>query len=339
MVLAGPPAGTTLTFRSGLRLPHDSGVAVVRQDVSAAVGSTRHIAAGNPAAANSRPDPGHEQLEPGARGRTRADKSFGPDPSTDEFRRAGALTSLPLNQPTYADYPPGTSVRRVSIGAATATVNLTRDAVIGDTVIGVDNRVGFVNNALIQVGVGAQAEIRPGRWESATAPSPNAGNLALRGPLRFAHPIVGTTVQLLPAPTTPTRDAVVTLGVAEDESVEFPHQPFRVLRDVGESVSRHPREARISTRWPQVGSAPVTPMAVVDPDSAGAGPCGGRLRGAPRSLRRCASHRRRAVGRWSPGRDGAAGPAAPGPLVSARSSLAAGSGSTPRPASQAGTNW
>jgi len=209
VVIAGPAAGTTLTLQAPLRLAHASGAQVRRQAVGAIIPTTRHVAAGNPAAAGSA-----VVLADNNGGLTAEDdgvRFVHPDPTRVEYRRIGALTRLPLNQPSYAAYPAGTIVERMTPGAGTTIVNLTRAAAAGDTVIGVDGRVGFTDGLLVQVGVGAAAEILQIVGDPPTAPPPNAGNLVLRGPLRFDHPIVGNPVQLFAVPTAATRDSVVTL--------------------------------------------------------------------------------------------------------------------------------
>jgi phage tail sheath protein FI len=209
VVLAGPPAGTTLTLRAPLHLDHDNGAQVVRQTVGAIIPTARQIAAGNPASANAAVI--LADLNGGLTTEDDGVRFAGADPTRDEYRRIGALSRLPLDQPTYAAYPAGTTIARMTPGAGTTIVNLTRDAAAGDTVIGVDQRVGFNDGLLVQIGVGTQAEILQIVGTPPVGSPPNPGNLVLRGPLRFPHPIVGSPVQLFAAPSLPTRQAVVTL--------------------------------------------------------------------------------------------------------------------------------
>jgi len=209
VVIAGPAAGTTLTLRAPLRIGHANLAEVRRQTVGAVIAPVRHLAAGSPAAPNSA-----VVLATNNGGLTTEDdgvRFVHPDTTRVEYRRIGALTRLPLTQPSYAAYPAGTGVARMTPGAGTTMVNLTRSAAPGDTVIGVDGRGGFTDGLLVQIGVGAQAEILQIVGDPPAAPPPNPGNLVLRGPLRFDHPIVGNPVQLFAAPTAPTRQCVVTL--------------------------------------------------------------------------------------------------------------------------------
>lgn len=207
VVLAGPPGGTTLTTSAPLRIAHAAAAPVVLQTPTVAA-PLRHLAAGNP----SSPDSPIVLLTTNAGLTTEGDVvRFDAAPNPVEFRRIGALTGVILSQPTYADYPAGTTFARVTPGAGSTIVDLTRSAAVGDTVIGVGSRVGFSDGLLVQIGVAPTMEILQIVGDPPVAPAPNAGNLVLRGPLRFDHAILGTPVQLFAAPTAPTRQSAVTL--------------------------------------------------------------------------------------------------------------------------------
>jgi hypothetical protein len=207
VVIAGPAGGATLTTQAPLRHAHALN-AEVRRQTEAVILPLRHVEPNNPA------PPGSDiLLLTNNSGVSTEDEwlRFDLPPNPVEYRRIGALTRIPLVQPAYADYPAGTTFARIGLGAGTTTVNLTRAAGAGDAVIGVDGRVGFTNGLLVQIGVGATSEVLQLVGDPATAPAPNAGNLVLRGPLRFDHPIAGNPVQLFPTPSAPGRHAVISL--------------------------------------------------------------------------------------------------------------------------------
>lgn len=216
VIAAAPADGNTITLRAPLHLAHAATAQVRRLTAGAVIAPTRQVAAGSPVAPGSA-----VVLVNNTGGLTTEDDAVrfvNADPARVEYRRIGALTRVPLNQGAYAAYPAGTTLQRVTPGVGGVVVALTRDAAIGDTVIQVDSRVGFAAGLLLQIGAGASAEI----VEIVDAPSPvaapNPGLVVLRGGLRFVHLIAGNPVQLFPAPTAPTRHAVLALDVAAGET-------------------------------------------------------------------------------------------------------------------------
>ena len=212
VVLAGPAAGNTISLRAPLRLPHANAVQVHRQNVGAVIPPPRAIAPGPGSAPHST-----VILVDNNGGLTTEDDGIRfahPNTARVEYRRIGALTRVPLNQPAYAEYPAGTRVERVTPGAAGAVVALTRDAQAGDTVIAVNNRVGFAPGGLVQVGVGPQAETLQIVDVPAPVAAPNPGNIVLAGPLRVARPMATSPVQLFGAPTATTRFTSLAMAAA-----------------------------------------------------------------------------------------------------------------------------
>jgi phage tail sheath protein FI len=212
VVLAGPPAGNTISLRAPLRLSHANLAQVHRQAIGAVIGAPRAIAAGPGSAPNS----AVVLVDNNAGLATEDDGIRFAHPTTGriEYRRIGALTRVPLNQPAYADYPAGTRVERVTPGAAGAVVALTRDAHVGESVIAVGNRVGFTVGAVVQIGVGPQAETLQIVDLPARVANPDAGNIVLSGSLRAERLIATSPVQLFAAPAAPARANVLTLGAA-----------------------------------------------------------------------------------------------------------------------------
>jgi uncharacterized protein len=211
-ITAGPSGGTTLTLQAPLKHPHAVNADVRRQGETV-IAPLQNLAANTPA------PPGSDLLLLVSNaGVTTEDDwlRFDAAPNPVEYRRIGALTRVPLVQPAYADYPAGTTFARIGLGAGAATVSLTRPAAAGDTVIAVDGRATFTNGRLVQIGVGATAEILQLVGDPAVAAAPNPGNLVLRAPLRFDHPIAGNPVQLFTTPTAPSRHAVISVDVPMD---------------------------------------------------------------------------------------------------------------------------
>ena len=125
------------------------------------------------------------------------------DPARTEYRRIGALTRLALTQPAYGNYPAGTRVEGVTLGAAGAAVDLDLNADPGATVITVSERTGMTEGGMLAIGLGADLELVEIVSLPAHAPPPDAGNVVLRAPLRIAHLATAGIVVPRAAPTAP----------------------------------------------------------------------------------------------------------------------------------------
>ena len=207
VVVASPPAGNMITLQAPLRLTHEPTAQVRRQTVGAVIGTARQIAAGYNAA------PGDAVIlvdnVAGLSPQDDAIRLAHPDPARVEFRRIGALNRVALLQPTYADYPVGTRVERVTAGAASGPWELRVTAHAGDTVVDVDDRDSMNVGDVIQVGVGGNRELFEIVSLPAAVPPPNPGLVVLRAPLRIDHTAAPGVIFRQAPPTNPTRQTAV----------------------------------------------------------------------------------------------------------------------------------
>jgi phage tail sheath protein FI len=178
----GPPT-QTVTLRSPLQLPHPKTSEVHRQSVQphAPATTTQLVTSASPGdsvivAANTT-------------GLTAVGKFLfidHSDPTRVEYRDVGGLTRLSLGQPAYADYPAGSRVELVTLGAA-STCDLTADAAAGAAVVTVSNRSIMQIGDVIQIGVAPEADYAEIAALPAPLPGNNPGVVVLRSSLRFDH--------------------------------------------------------------------------------------------------------------------------------------------------------
>ena len=212
IVVAGAPAVNTnvVPLRSGLLLPHAAGSKVHRQQVSPGAASTTIASDASPgdavvALANTAGLTAGNFLlfdHPTIAGRA-------------EYRDVGGLARLSLKQVAYADYPAGSRVEAVTLGAASPAYDLTADAAKGAAVVTVSNRSTMKVGDVIQVGLTAELEYAEIAALPATTPGDNPGAVVLRSALRAAHAAAAGVIFRYAAPlavafsTTVTVDATV----------------------------------------------------------------------------------------------------------------------------------
>jgi hypothetical protein len=110
-----------------------------------------------------------------------------PTATRSELRRVGHLARLSLAQPTYADYPAGSTVSVVTLGAASGPFQLNAEAPANATVVNVTNRSTMNVGDIIQIGLAGDAEYAEIAALPATLPAPNPGAVVLRSALRIDH--------------------------------------------------------------------------------------------------------------------------------------------------------
>lgn len=209
VVVAPGSGGSTLQIEGTLQLAHANGAQVHRiLTGNAAIPAASQIPPGESAA------PGDIFFPVSANGGLTTENNSieiacAANPARVEYRRLGAFQRVPLDQGAYASYPPNTRVERVAAGAPLAPacdVVGARDAAPGDVVLNVSSRVGMnAPGAVLEIGVAPQLEIIAIAGLAGPAlPGLNPGAVALRAPLRFAHPRAANTVCAFPAPANPT---------------------------------------------------------------------------------------------------------------------------------------
>jgi phage tail sheath protein FI len=214
VVVSSAPVGNLVSLQAPLRWAHPAATQVRRQNVGPILPPARQIAANYNAA------PGDAViLANNNGGLTTQDQSVRlahADPTRVEYRRIGALNQVGLLQPTYADYPVGTRVERMTPGAASGPFDLLTLAHAGDTVVNVSDRTTMNVGDVIQVGLLADRECFEIVGLPATVPAPNPGLVVIRAPLRIDHAAaVGVVSQQAP-PTAPTRETAVALSAPVD---------------------------------------------------------------------------------------------------------------------------
>lgn len=183
IVVAGPVTANTVTLRSGLQLPHGANSQVHRQDVQVPgapiitpIGTSASPGDAVVAVANTAGLTSGKFLL--VNHPTNADRN--------EYRDVGGLVRLSLGQPAYADYPAGSRVEVVTLGAP-SDFDLTADAAAGATVITVSNRLTMKVDDVIRIGTAPEEDYA----EIAALPAPTLGNnpgaVVLRSALHFAH--------------------------------------------------------------------------------------------------------------------------------------------------------
>jgi len=212
IVVAGAPAGNTVTLRSGLQLPHAAASEVHRQDVQ--VPGTPII---TPIATSASPGDAVVAVANTA-GLTGAGTFLlfdHADPTRVEYRDVGGLARLSLGQPTYADYPAGSRVEVVTLGAP-SDFDLTANAAAGATVIMVSNRSTMKVDDVIRIGAAPEVDYA----EIAALPAPTLGNnpgaVVLRSALRFDHAAGLGIVRRYAPPTIVTFSTTLTVDAAVD---------------------------------------------------------------------------------------------------------------------------
>lgn len=210
VVAAGPAVANRVSLRAPLLLPHAAAGQVVRQQVALIAPATQ---VGASTAPGSVVVP--VSLNTGLTTAGDGIQFSHADPARTEYRRIGALTRLALTQPAYGNYPAGTRVEGVTLGAAGAAVDLSAKADPGATVITVSDRTGMTEGAMLAIGLGADLELVEIVGLPAHAPAPDAGNVVLRAPLRIAHLATAGIVVPRAAPTAAALQTVVALDAAD----------------------------------------------------------------------------------------------------------------------------
>jgi phage tail sheath protein FI len=210
VVAAGPVTGARMSLSAALLLPHAATAQVRRQTVGGTV-TSRQIAAGAGAAPGSavvlvNNNAGLTTLGDGIR-------FAHTDPNRVEYRRIGTLTRLTLSQPAYSEYPVGTRVARVTLGAAGAPVAVAANADINMTTIAVTNRTAMNVGDMLEIGTLADTEFVEIAALPARLPAPDAGNVVLRAALRVQH-LAGANVVPHAPPTAPALLTVAALSAA-----------------------------------------------------------------------------------------------------------------------------
>ncbi|MCK0509727.1 phage tail sheath C-terminal domain-containing protein [Aromatoleum buckelii] len=210
VVAAGPVAGNRLNLRAPLLLAHAAAAQLRRQAIGA-VAAARQVAPG----AGVAPGSAVVLVNSNAGLTTPGDgvRFAHPDPARVEYRRIGALTRLTLSQPAYADYPVGTRVSEVTLGAASAATTLGANAAPGATTIAVLDRTTMNVGDMLEIGTLGDTEFVEIVALPARLPAPDAGNVVLRAPLRVQH-LSGASVARRAPPTAATLNTVVALAAA-----------------------------------------------------------------------------------------------------------------------------
>lgn len=216
VVVAGPATGSRVPLRAALQLPHAAATVAFRQTLGAVSGATT-VAAGTPA------QPGAALINLAAALVVPAAECVrvnDADPTRVEFRRAGVVSRVNIQQTAFADYPSGTRVESLGLFAALAITNntaLTGLAAAGASVISVGDR-SFMNvGDLLLVGVGAAQEIVQVAALPAPVPAPNAGVVVLRAPLLQTHNAAVVTARAA-LPAAATLHTVVALAAVRGEA-------------------------------------------------------------------------------------------------------------------------
>ena len=216
VVMAGPPAGTRVPLRAALQRPHASGTVAFRQALGA-VSATVNIAAGTPA------QPGAASINLAAALAVPVGECIrvnDADPTRVEFRRAGVVSLVGMQQGAFADYPSGTRVESLGLMAALAITNNTALSAFSGpdaTVIAVGDR-SFMNvGDLLVVGAGANQEVVQIAALPAPVPAPNAGVVVLRAALLQSHNS-GIAVGRAVLPAAGTLLSVVALGATRGDT-------------------------------------------------------------------------------------------------------------------------
>ncbi|MBX3644275.1 MAG: phage tail sheath subtilisin-like domain-containing protein [Rubrivivax sp.] len=222
-VVAGPIVANRIPLNAPLRHAHASGVAVRRQTLPGPI--VGPVASGSAVTAGASAVHFAAALAVPAGSVLRFDAAASPQV---EYRRVGALTRLPLEQPASAEFAAGSVVERLpGLGGVVRATQLSTDAAAGATVIRVDRRESMVAGQLLRIGVGPLREfVEILDLPSPTAP-PDAGNIVLRAPLRNNHLAVpATPVDSFAMPGPATLQSTVVLPVA-------PGAPTLVVADAG----------------------------------------------------------------------------------------------------------
>ena len=288
--VSGPPVGNSVLLSSSLQLPHASGTQVVRQSSPAAGPATQLVVASSPG------DVVLELLS--TAGFANFVRFLDANPTRVEIRRIGELGRITLTQGAYTNYPVGSRVERVTLGAVSPPIDLTANADIGATVVRVSDRSLLSIGDLLQIGLGADLELAEIAALPAPGPNPNPGNVVLRAGLRRHHDANPGVVAHIAAPSaitlstvlaTDTEPNVTSLVVANDKTMAATEH-LRITPPVG-GPFYHEIAAAPSALAPQTvtlnlpltrsqtASAPVvirTPMILVR--ALDAGSWGNRLR-------------------------------------------------------------
>jgi phage tail sheath protein FI len=206
-VVVGSIAGDAVTLRTPLIFPHAATTQVHRQLAGAVAPTTSTMATGA--------SPGDIVVSLASNVGLTTNGSFlefsHADANKHEFRRVGQLANVPLTQNTYDNYPAGSRVDVVTLGAPAAFVNLMSDAKAGATVITVSDRTALGVGNVLQIGLGPDIEYSEVASLPATLPAPNAGAVVLRSALRIDHlaPVPAAVVRGFAPPTTTTATTLV----------------------------------------------------------------------------------------------------------------------------------
>jgi phage tail sheath protein FI len=211
-VAAANAAGNSVQLCDGLLFDHANGAPVQPNSGAGAAANKRSIAPNNAAMAGDGvlvTQTGAGAFAPGdvvaVFPPTAAAPDFNGTQDNPEVRKVSRPTRLGLEQPSYADYPRGARVERITLNAAIAPFRLEDDAAAGATVVRVADRSALAQGDLLEIGLGTDRELLEiAQLLPPMAPAPNPGRVQLRGALRLPHPAadgVVTRRQAAPAPT------------------------------------------------------------------------------------------------------------------------------------------
>lgn len=208
-VVSGPAVGNTVPLSTGLQFDHASGATLTRVASPAAATQTQLLAASTPGATLVR-----LQATAGfvAGGLVRFNDA---NPAHLEIRRIGALVSILLSQPAYADYPAGSRIEQVTLPAPGAGIELKAQAGPGATVLQLADRSALSIDEVLQVGTGVDLELVAVAGLPAPLPGPaNPGNVVLRAALRKDHAAGLNVVVPLGPPTAVTQTGIAPVDTA-----------------------------------------------------------------------------------------------------------------------------
>ena len=211
-VAAFTAATNTVTLRSALQLPHLASSQVHRQTAQAHAPATTTQMAASASSGDS------TVVVANTTGLTTAGNFLffdHPDPTRVEYRDVGSLARVSFAQPAYADYPVGSRVEVVTLGAS-SDFDLTADAAVGATVVTVSNRSTMNIGDVIRVGTAPEEDYAEIAALPAPTPGNNPGAVVLQSALRFPHTAAVGAVRRYAPPTTVTFSTTLAVNTAVD---------------------------------------------------------------------------------------------------------------------------
>jgi uncharacterized protein len=213
IVVAGASAPNVVNLRSGLQLPHAATSEINRQKVQAHSPATATQIATSASPGDSVVSVANTAGLTGAG--TFLLFNHPTNPERAEYRDVGALARIDLWQPAYADYPAGSRIEVVTLGAA-SDFELAAGVAAGTTVITVTNRSTMNIGDVIRIGAIPEEDYA----EIAALPAPTLGNnpgaVVLRSALRFDHAAGANVVRRYAPPTTVTFSTTLAVDAAVD---------------------------------------------------------------------------------------------------------------------------